>query len=160
MMNAEPSGTKRGTTLLYPHESYLIRGAYFAIYQKFRNTQKESVYQNALLEELKHKGLKIEREKQLPIYHLGVKVGVYTPDLLINGAIIIELKAKPFLHQEDVRQFWYYLKNSQFKLGFLVNFGEPNGVKIVRRVYDTARQRSSASSSAARQTCQPRLTAA
>lgn len=53
-------------------------------------------------------------------------------------------KAKPFLHREDIQQFWYYLKNSQFKLGFLINFGEPGGVKIVRKVYDTARQRSSA----------------
>lgn len=130
--------------LLYPKESYLIRGACFAIYQKFRNTQKESVYQKSLLEELKSKGLFIEREKQLPVYHRKVKVGVYTPDLLVNGAIIIELKAKPFLHKEDVQQFWYYLRNSEFKLGFLVNFGEPSGVIIIRRVYDSARQRSSA----------------
>lgn len=131
--------------LLYPRESYLIRGACFAIYKKFRNTQKESVYQKSLSEELKSKGLTVEREKQLPVYHREVKVGVYTPDLLVNGAIIIELKAKPFLHKEDVQQFWHYLKNSEFKLGFLVNFGEPGGVKIIRRVYDEARiQRSSA----------------
>lgn len=56
----------------------------------------------------------------------------------------MELKAKPFIHKEDVRQFWHYLKNSNFKLGFLVNFGETNGVKIIRRVYDSNR-RSSAS---------------
>src|SRR5947207_15929756 len=62
------------------------------------------------------------REKQLPIYHLGTKVGVYQPDLLVNNLIIIELKAKPFLHPDDIKQFWYYLKNSEFKLVFLVNF--------------------------------------
>ena len=129
---------------LYPEESYIIRGACFSIYKKFRNTQKESIYQRSLLEELKSKGLKVEREKQLPIYHLGVKVGVYVPDLVINEAIIIELKAKPFLHKEDIRQFWYYLKNSEFRLGFLVNFGESNGIKIIRRVYDKARLRDSA----------------
>lgn len=138
-MVTELSKTKHRTTqkaFLYPHESYLIRGSCFNIYKKFRNTQKESIYQNSLLEELKDKGLIVERQKQLPVFHLEKKVGVYVPDLVINGIIIIELKAKPFLHKEDLRQFWYYLKNSEFRLGFLVNFGEPNGVKIIRRVYD------------------------
>lgn len=130
--------------LLYLEESYIIRGACFVLYKKFRNTQKESVYQRALVQELKLKGLSIDREKQLPIYHLGIKVGVYVPDLVVNNSIIIELKAKPFLHKEDSQQFWHYLKNSEFKLGFLINFGEPHGVKIIRRVYDSARPRSSA----------------
>lgn len=138
-ISAEPSRTVRRTTLIYPSESYMIRGACFIIYKKFRNTQKESVYQKALVEELKSKGLNVEREKQLPVYHLGIKVGTYAPDLLVNDAIILELKAKPFLHKDDVQQFWHYLKNSEFKLGFLINFGEPNGVKIIRRVYEQAR---------------------
>ena len=128
---------------LFPQESYLIRGACFSIYKKFRNTQKESIYQKSLAEELKNKGLEVVREKQLPIYYLGIKVGVYTPDLLVNNSIIIELKAKPFIHKEDIRQFWYYLKNSEFKLGFLINFGKSNGVEIIRRVYDKARPLSS-----------------
>lgn len=143
--SAEPSGNVRGTTLLYPRKSYLIRKACYIIYQTFRNTQKEAVYQKALAEELTQLGLTVEREKQLAIYYGNKKVGVYTPDIVINGIIIIELKAKLFLHKEDVRQFWYYLKNSEFKLGFLINFGEPHGVKIIRRIYDNARQRSSAS---------------
>lgn len=144
-MNAEPNRTKRRTTqLLYPEQSFLIRGASFSLYKKFRNTQKESIYQRALEIELKDKGLSVVREKQLPIYHLGIKVGVYQPDLLIDDLIIIELKAKPFLHPDDIKQFWYYLKNSEFKLGFLINFGEQNGVKIIRRVYDQSRQSSSA----------------
>lgn len=138
MNNAEKNKT---TKLLYQQESYLIRGACFAVYKEFRNTQKETVYQRALAAELKNGGLTIEREKQLPVYYLGKKVGVYTPDLLVNESIIIELKAKPFLHKEDIQQFWYYLKNSQFRLGFLVNFGEPGGVRIVRRVYELARRK-------------------
>lgn len=85
--------------------------------------------------ELTYKGLRAVREKQIPIYYLGEKVGVYTPDIIVNDSIIVELKAKPFIHKEDLQQFWYYLKNSEFSLGFLVNFGEPNGVRIIRRVY-------------------------
>ena len=58
-----------------------------------------------------------------------------------NDKIIIEIKCKVFLTQEDIKQFWHYLKATNYKLGFLINFG-PKGVKIIRRVYDTARQRS------------------
>ena len=142
MQNTTQKETQKN--FLYQKESYIIRGSCFTLYKKFRNTQKESIYQKALEEELKQQGLDVIREKQLPIYHLGKKVGVYTPDLLVNQSIIIELKAKPFLHVNDLQQFWYYLKNSEFLLGFLINFGEPHGVKIIRRVYDNARLRSSA----------------
>lgn len=133
--NTQNQSEENGNRFFYKEESYIIRGACFAIYKKFRNTQKESIYQKALLEELRSRELQVQREKQIPIYHLGKKVGVYIPDLLINNNIIIELKAKPFIHKEDIQQFWYYLKNSEFKLGFLVNFGESNGVNIIRRVY-------------------------
>lgn len=71
----------------------------------------------------------------------GRTVGTYVPDLVVNGKICIELKAKPFLHKQDKEQFWHYLKNSNFRLGFLVNFGASNGIEIMRKVYDSARQK-------------------
>jgi GxxExxY protein len=120
---------------LYEDETYKIRGAIFKIYKNFRNTQKEIVYHNSLYEELVICGYKVEKNKQIPIYYNGKKVGVYTPDLIINGRIIIELKAKPQLFKSDIQQFWYYLKNSNYRLGFLVNFGASGGVQIYRRIY-------------------------
>lgn len=64
------------------------------------------------------------------------------PDLVVNNNIFIELKVKPKLTQEDIKQFWYYLKGSEYKLGFLINFSSIAGVEIIRRVFDTARERS------------------
>lgn len=132
---------------LYPRESYLIRGACFEVYKKLRNSQKESIYQNALLIELKKNGLAVEKEKRLPVYYGDTQVGMYIPDIVVNGTIVLELKAKSFLHREDIQQFWYYLKNSGFQLGFLINFGKADGMEILRRVYSKI-LRSSASSSA------------
>jgi GxxExxY protein len=65
-------------------------------------------------------------------------VGTYQPDMIVNGVVLIELKAKPFITKEDERQFWYYLKGSNFRLGFLINFG-PKKLEIKRRVYDKKR---------------------
>jgi len=73
------------------------------------------------------------------IQYNGSPVGYYVPDIVVNGLILIEVKCKPFLHKDDIKQFWYYLKCSDFKAGYLVNFGKNDGVEFVRRVYDTAR---------------------
>ncbi len=121
--------------LLFEQESYVIRGGCFEVYKQLRNRHKEKVYARALIIYLRKKGLSIEQEKQLPIYFDSEKVGVYIPDIIVNGKIFIELKCKPFITKEDKAQFWYYLKATHFRLGFLINFGKENGVEIIRRVY-------------------------
>lgn len=132
---------KRTVTLLYKEESYLIQGGAFNIYKQFRNRHKEKVYHRALIEYLRNKGLRVETEKQIPIYFEGNKVGIYIPDIVINDCIFIELKCKPRLTRDDVKQFWHYLKGSEYRVGYLMNFGGINGVETMRRVYDTARSR-------------------
>lgn len=125
---------------LYKKESYIIRGGAFEVYKQFRNRHKESIYQRALIEYLKEKGLKVEIEKQIPIYFNSKKVGIYIPDIIVNDSIFLELKCKPFITKDDIKQFWYYLKASNYKVGYLINFGSSDGVQIIRRVYDTARK--------------------
>lgn len=80
------------------------------------------------------------REFQIPVLVNGKKVGIYIPDILVNNLIILEFKATPYLTQQAIQQFWQKLRNTPYILGFLINFGKPGGVEIVRRVYDTARK--------------------
>lgn len=126
--------------LLYKEESYIIQGGAFEVYKQFRNRHKEIVYQRALIEYLKNKGLAINKEKQIPIYFQDKKVGTYTSDIVVNDNIFIELKCKPIITRDDIKQFWYYLKCSNYKVGYLINFGSPKGIQIIRRIYDTARK--------------------
>lgn len=93
-----------------------------------------------MVKELGDRGFVVESQKKIPIHYKGVKVGSYTPDLIVNNLIVIELKAKQCLVQEDERQFWYYLRSAPYRLGFLINFG-PQQLEIRRRVYDRARKR-------------------
>lgn len=125
---------------LYKQESYIIQGVAFDIYKQFRNRHKEKIYHNSFYYGLKDKGLGVEKEKRMDIYYNERKVGTYTPDLVVENKIIIELKVKPKLTQDDIKQFWHYLKSSKFKIGYLINFGTLNGVQIIRRVYDKARK--------------------
>lgn len=125
--------------LLYEDESYKIRGAVFSVYKTLGCKHKESIYQKALAIALSGNGLLAEKEKRLPVLFESKNVGTYIPDFLVNEKIIIELKAKSFTTKEDIHQFWQYLKSTDYKLGFLVNFGRPGGVQIIRRIYEVPR---------------------
>ncbi|MCK5475337.1 MAG: GxxExxY protein [Candidatus Pacebacteria bacterium] len=131
--------TENGENLLYEKESYSIRGACFDLYKKFGGAFKEIIINKALVSELKHKGLNIENQKRINIMHRGEKIGTYIPDIIVDEKILIELKVKPFITKEDDKQFWRYLKASNYKLGFLINFGSKK-LEIKRRIYDKARE--------------------
>lgn len=125
---------------LYGKDSYQIRGACFDVWKIFKGIFKEKIIENALRKELENRGLKAEAQKRIKIYYKGEQVGVYTPDLILNNRILIEIKVKPYLTKDDEKQFWLYLQGSQYKLGFLINFGTKK-LEIKRRVYDKARQK-------------------
>ena len=127
--------------ILYKGESYTIQGIAYDIYKEFRNRHKEKIYLDSFYWSLKDKGMQAEKEKRIDIFYNGRKVGTYIPDLVVNNNIFIELKVKPFLSKDDIKQFWYYLKATKYKVGFLINFGSSNGVEFIRRVYDSARKK-------------------
>lgn len=122
------------TRLLHEKETYEIRGACFWIWKEFGGAFKESVIHKALVQELKYRKLAVESQKRIPLYYRNEKVGVYVPDLIVNGKVLIELKCKQFLTREDEKQFWYYLKGSEYQVGMLINFG-PKRLEIKRRIY-------------------------
>ena len=125
---------------LYEQESYKIRGACFEVWKQFKGMFKESIIDNALTIALQAKGLAVESQKRINIYFQDKKVGTYIPDKIINGIILIELKSKALVTKHDLETFWNYLKGSEYKLGFFINFS-PTKLEIKRVVYDTAREK-------------------
>src|SRR3989344_3373112 len=120
--------------LLYEQESYKIRGACFNVYNSIGGGIKEIIIQRALSKELKDLGFEVCDQERINVKYKDEKIGVYIPDLVINNQIMIELKSKPFVTKLDEKQFWGYIKESGFKLGFLVNFG-PQKLTIKRYIY-------------------------
>jgi len=136
-MAYEPGKVKRDD-LLYPEESYKIVAACKEVYKQFGGAFKESIVDKALTIALEKQGLIVESQKRIDVYFEGIKVGVYVPDKIVNGIIIMELKCKPFVAPGDEKQFWYYFRATDYKLGFLANFG-PEKLEIKRRIFDKAR---------------------
>lgn len=93
----------------------------------------ESAYQECLYYELVNEGLKVEKEKALPIVYKDIKLNHgYRIDLLIEDKVVIELKTVEFLTDVHTAQILTYLKLGEYKLGLLLNFHVKllkNGIK-------------------------------
>lgn len=124
---------------LYEKESYLIIDAAKEVWQQLGGGFKEKIADRAFTIALKDKELKVENQKRIKVYFKEELVGVYVPDIVINDCILIEIKSKPYIHADDVKQLWHYLKSTKYKLGFIINFS-PKGVQYKRVVYDKARK--------------------
>lgn len=94
----------------------------------------ESIYENALAVELHARGLLIERQKIVPVVYRGTKVGEHRLDLLVQGSVIVELKAVSDLDPIFFATLRSYLKALQLETGLLLNFAAtPLTVKRVGR---------------------------
>jgi len=85
----------------------------------------EGVYQNALLIALRQKGIQAEARVPLLVRFRGQVVGEYFADLLVDGKVIVELKAVKALAPEHQAQLINYLKATGIEVGLLINFGRP-----------------------------------
>ena len=83
----------------------------------------ESVYQNALIWELRKAGLKAEAGRAISVRYDGQIVGVFTADLLVNDCLVIELKATQSLGKAHEVQVMNYLVATGIDEGLLLNFG-------------------------------------
>lgn len=123
--------------VLHKDLSYKIWGAALEVRKNFGPGHKEKFYQEAFADELSRRRMDFEREKSIRIYHpktgKAMRCG-YQPDFIVDEKIIVELKAQPLLPKREIDQLYDYLRNSQYELGYLINFSETR-MKPVRIIY-------------------------
>ena len=83
----------------------------------------ESVYKNSMLVELNKRGLVYEIEKPISVYYEKVLVGDFKADIVVEGILILELKAVQSLHMAHEIQLVNYLTATGIDHGLLINFG-------------------------------------
>jgi GxxExxY protein len=109
--------------------SYLIRGAIFEVHKTLGPGLLESVYEAALVHELRSQNLKVLTQIGLPVQYKDERLELgFRMDILVEDYVIIEVKSIEILHDVHKKQLLTYLKLSGKKLGILVNF---NVVKLV-----------------------------
>ena len=115
--------------------SYEIRGAIYDVYKALGPGLLESVYEEALVFELEQRGLKVERQKVVPIIYKGncLKTELRL-DLLVEDQVIVELKSVEEMKKVYAKQLLTYLRLMDKRLGLLVNFNTDNILTSIHRV--------------------------
>ena len=102
--------------------TYKINGAVFEVNGILGPGFIEKVYENALMVELKNRGLKVESQVPITVQYKDNIVGEYFADLLVEDKVIIELKTVENLDKAHEAQLLNYLKATELQVGLLVNF--------------------------------------
>lgn len=113
----------------------IIVDAIYTVYQQLGPGLLESVYEICLEYELRKRGLSVERQVLVPILYDGMKLDAnFRIDLLVNGLVVIELKAVEKLIPLFDAQVLTYLKLSEKRLGILVNFNAKYLREQIKRI--------------------------
>ena len=109
----------------YPHleTTRAIIGAAYEVHRELGPGFLEKVYETALVQELNNRGVAARAQAEIAVSYKGQPVGAYFADLVVDDAVICEVKAINSLAPEHEAQLLNYLKATGIKVGLLLNFG-------------------------------------
>jgi GxxExxY protein len=103
--------------------TYAIIGAAMKVHRILGPGLLESAYEACLAYELEKLGLRVERQKPIPVIYEEVKLDCgFRADLLVEGCVVVECKAKEALHPVDGAQVLSHLRLLKLSVGLLINF--------------------------------------
>lgn len=115
--------------------TYEVRGAIYDVYRELGPGLLESVYEEALCFELEKRGLKVERQVQVPIKYKGnVLKTELRLDILVENEVIVELKSVEDMRPVFAKQLLTYLKLMDKRVGILVNFNTDDILTAMKRI--------------------------
>lgn len=100
-----------------------IIGVFYDVFNELGHGFLESTYAEALVVALEESGLSAAREVPVPVWFRGRKVGQYYADLIVEGVVLLELKATRALESAHEAQLLHYLRATEVEVGLLLNFG-------------------------------------
>ena len=112
-----------------------ILGCGFRVYNGLGSGFLEKVYRNAMAHDLRKVGLRVEVEKPVAVFYDGVCVGEYYADIVVNGRVLLELKACSEILPIHEAQLLHYLKATGIEVGYVLNFGSAGKLEYRRMVW-------------------------
>ena len=116
----------------------ILKG-FYTVYNQLGYGFLERVYENALAIELRKLGLEVVCQYPIQVYYDGDVVGEFFADVVVNGLVVVEIKAVRALVTEHESQLLNYLNATDYEVGLLLNFGPKPQIK--RKVFDNERKR-------------------
>ena len=115
--------------------SHAIIGAAIEVHRRLGPGLLETAYRKCLAYELRQRGFHVDEERPVPVIYDDVHLECgFRADLIVNGTIVVELKAKTAIHPVDEAQTLSHLRLLKLRLGLLINFHEVKLVDGVRRI--------------------------
>lgn len=111
-----------------------IIGIFYDVYNELGKGFIESIYEKAMCIALTEAGLSFERQKSASVYFRGHNIGNFKLDLIVEGLILLELKAASKMIHAHEAQAINYLRATDLEVGLLLNFGDKPTFK--RLVFD------------------------
>ena len=111
-----------------------IIGGFLEVYHQLGNGFPIEVYRNALYEELKSRGVKVEKNASLPVHYRKQHVGDVKADLLAEDRVLIILTVSPGIDRDEEIRLVNYLRATGIELGLLLNFGRKPEIR--RKIYE------------------------
>ena len=112
----------------------LIIKCAFEVYNVLGNGYLEKVYENALIEELKRHNISSQSQVPIKVIYKNTIVGDYYADIIIENRVLIELKHTTSINEKHIAQLLNYLKATNIKIGYIINFGDDSKVIFKRFV--------------------------
>jgi len=101
----------------------VIIGAAIEVHRRLGPGLLESAYEACLARELQKRGLRVERQRPVPVFYDDVKLNCgFRADLIVEGRVVVELKCKEALHPVDESQLLSHLRLLNLPIGLLINF--------------------------------------
>jgi len=117
-------GVEKPNKIVHKDLSYSVMSAAYEVHQVLGPGFSENIYEEALARELSRQGIKFERQKAVNISYKGAVIGEYRLDFVVEGKIVLEIKAVSEMTPLFDAQVYSYLKAIGLKLGILLNFGQ------------------------------------
>ena len=112
-----------------------IIGAAIEVHKRLGPGLLESAYRICLAYELRKRGFEVVEEQPVPVMYDDVKLECgFRADLVVNGQVVVELKAKSAIHPVDKAQVLSHLRLLNLRFGLLVNFHEERVVDGISRI--------------------------
>ncbi|NNE99069.1 MAG: GxxExxY protein [Pyrinomonadaceae bacterium] len=125
--------------LKHYHLTERVIGTFYEVYNELGFGFLESVYEEAMLIALEQKGFQVEKQFGIPVWFRGERIGRFEADLILNGLIILELKAVRKIIDAHRAQLLNYLRATEIEVGLLLNFGPKP--KFERIAFDNERKK-------------------
>lgn len=119
-----------------------IIGIFYSVYNELGFGFLEKVYEEAMAIALKEHGLAVQRQVPVPVWFHGQTIGAYDANLVVNGIVLLELKACRTLDSSHEAQLLHYLRSTEIEVGLLLNFGPRPQVR--RFAFENERKKISA----------------